>query len=154
MKKLVGKPGSVVDSHSSRACVATSFEQPTRLQCGSHQRRPIWSCSERGLPCHKLLPVARCALTAPFQPYLCSLLLEGHRRSTLCCTFRGLSPPRRYLAFYPMEPGLSSPAIDLHQYQRRLPDQLQRHRLAPVLQNFKRNAHLGEALCAYHWAKS
>ena len=29
-------------------------------------------------------------------------------RSTLCCTFRGLSPPRRYLAFCSMEPGLSS----------------------------------------------
>ena len=32
------------------------------------------------------------------------------RRSTLCCTFRGLSPPRRYLAPCPMEPGLSSRA--------------------------------------------
>ena len=30
------------------------------------------------------------------------------RRSTLCCTFRGLAPPRRYLALCPMEPGLSS----------------------------------------------
>jgi len=31
---------------------------------------PIWSCSGRGLPCHKRLPVVRCALTAPFHPYL------------------------------------------------------------------------------------
>ena len=31
------------------------------------------------------------------------------RRSALCCTFRGLTPPRRYLALCPMEPGLSSP---------------------------------------------
>ena len=30
---------------------------------------PIWSCSEWGLPCHKWLPIARCALTAPFHPY-------------------------------------------------------------------------------------
>jgi len=30
---------------------------------------PIWSCSGRGLPCRVLLPVARCALTAPFHPY-------------------------------------------------------------------------------------
>ncbi len=30
---------------------------------------PIWSCSGRGLPCRELLPVARCALTAPFHPY-------------------------------------------------------------------------------------
>ena len=31
-----------------------------------------------------------------------------HRRSTLCCTVRRLSPPRRYLAPCPVEPGLSS----------------------------------------------
>ena len=34
--------------------------------------------------------------------------VKARRRSTLCCTFRGLSPPRRYLAPCPMEPGLSS----------------------------------------------
>ena len=33
------------------------------------------------------------------------------RRSTLCCTFRRLTPPRRYLAPCPMKPGLSSPAL-------------------------------------------
>ncbi len=31
------------------------------------------------------------------------------RRSTLCCTFRRLAPPRNYLAPCPVEPGLSSP---------------------------------------------
>ena len=31
---------------------------------------PIWPCSGRGLPCRERLPVARCALTAPFQPCL------------------------------------------------------------------------------------
>jgi hypothetical protein len=30
-------------------------------------------------------------------------------RFTFCCTFRGLAPPRRYLAPDPPEPGLSSP---------------------------------------------
>ena len=35
---------------------------------------------------------------------------ERLRRSTLCCTFRRLAPPRRYLALCPMEPGLSSPS--------------------------------------------
>src|SRR5262249_1407088 len=29
-------------------------------------------------------------------------------RFVFCCTFRGLTPPRRYLAPCPMEPGLSS----------------------------------------------
>ena len=54
----------------------------------------------------------RCALTAPFHP-LPSISpkrndIEG--RSTLCCTFRRFTPPRRYLAPCPMKPGLSSPA--------------------------------------------
>ena len=35
-------------------------------------------------------------------------LRTGHRRSTLCCTFRRLTPPRGYLASCPVEPGLSS----------------------------------------------
>ncbi len=109
------KPGSVEDNHSSGMCVTTHLKRPTRPQCGSHllaisYRGPIWSCSERGLPCHELLPVARCALTAPFHPYLClpGRNPNGHRRSALCCTFRRLAPPRRYLAPHPMEPGLSS----------------------------------------------
>ena len=40
---------------------------------------PIWSCSRRGLPCHRVLPPARCALTAPFHPYrpLCRAGLGG-----------------------------------------------------------------------------
>eukprot|EP00656_Telonema_subtile_P048700 TRINITY_DN5871_c0_g1_i4.p1 TRINITY_DN5871_c0_g1~~TRINITY_DN5871_c0_g1_i4.p1 ORF type:complete len:102 (+),score=5.24 TRINITY_DN5871_c0_g1_i4:41-307(+) len=29
-------------------------------------------------------------------------------RYIFCCTFRRLAPPRRYLALYPLEPGLSS----------------------------------------------
>ena len=34
------------------------------------------------------------------------------RRFALCCTFRGLAPPRRYLAPDPPEPGLSSPPTE------------------------------------------
>ena len=71
------KPGSVVSNHSSRARVTTRLKQPTRVQRGPRQRTPIWSCSERGLPCRKLLPVARCALTAPFHPYLCQNMTIG-----------------------------------------------------------------------------
>ncbi len=51
---------------------------------------------------------SRCALAAPFHPCLCLPRTEGHRRSALCCTFRRLAPPRRYLASCPVEPGLSS----------------------------------------------
>jgi len=54
-----------------------------------------------------LLPGLRCALTAPFHPY--QLRANSKlRRFAFCCTFRGLAPPRRYLAPCPMEPGLSS----------------------------------------------
>ena len=66
-------------------------------------------------------PPARCALTAPFHPYpvalrhsprhgavSCRASCAGSRRSVFCGTFRGLAPPRRYLAPCPSEPGLSS----------------------------------------------
>ncbi len=103
-RKFADKPGSVMDSHSSRICVTTNLKQPTRTQCGSHHGVPIWSCSQWGLPCRCMLPPTRCALTAPFHPYhLCRW------RFIFCCTSRRLSPPRCYLALYPMEPGLSSP---------------------------------------------
>jgi len=68
------KPGSVNDNHSSGTAVTDCLLQPTResarnRRCGQAAYSPIWSCSRRGLPCRELLPVARCALTAPFHPY-------------------------------------------------------------------------------------
>lgn len=81
--------------------------------CGKNTARfPIWSCSRRGLPCRRVLPPARCALTAPFHPYrphpnpppLAGEGRVGGRRFTFCCTFRGLAPPRRYLAPCPGSP--------------------------------------------------
>ncbi len=47
------KPGSVGDSHSSRARVAARLQRPTREQCGPHHGSPIWPCSGWGLPCHR-----------------------------------------------------------------------------------------------------
>ncbi len=113
--------------HLGPASPQASSDLP-ESSAGHTCRIPIWSCSERGLPCHKLLPVARCALTAPFHPYLCapSLRKKRHRRSTLCCTFRGFTPPRRYLAFHPMEPGLSSYPVIRKLQCTRSPSQLKR----------------------------
>lgn len=71
-------------------------------------RNPIWSCSGWSLPCYELLLAARCALTAPFHPYRPD---KSGRRSTLCCTCRRFTPPRRYLAPRSLEPGLSSPFL-------------------------------------------
>jgi hypothetical protein len=80
--------------------------------CGPHARprsedptacSPIWSCSGRGLPCRRVLPPARCALTAPFHPYR-PAPKGGGWRFAFCCTFRGLTPPRCYLAPCPGSP--------------------------------------------------
>ena len=38
---------------------------------------PIWSCSRWGFPCRGRLPVARCALTAPFHPCLSPKAIGG-----------------------------------------------------------------------------
>ena len=54
-------------------------------------------------------PVASCAVRSYRTLSPLPLLLRALRRSALCCTFRRLTPPRRYLALCSMEPGLSSP---------------------------------------------
>ena len=64
------KPGSVEDNYSSTNCVTAGLKRPTRIQCEQHYEIPIWPYSEWGLQSRKLLPFARCALTAPFHPYL------------------------------------------------------------------------------------
>ena len=69
-KEPACKPGSVGDSHSSGMHVTAHLMRPTRERCGRHHGSSIWSCSEWGLPCREVLPPARCALTAPFHPYL------------------------------------------------------------------------------------
>ncbi len=75
------KPGSVVDSHSSRRSVTATLEQPTRTRRGPRHEVPIWSCSRWGLPCR---PVARLAVRSyrtisplpdPMHPKV-----TGHRR--------------------------------------------------------------------------
>jgi hypothetical protein len=95
-----------VDSHSSGTNVAACLKQPTRSQRGSRHMETYLVLLRVGFTLPPLLPAARCALTTPFHPYLCSR--TNHRRSALCGTFRRLSPPRCYLALYPLEPGLSS----------------------------------------------
>jgi hypothetical protein len=69
------KPGSVEDKHSSGTRVTASLKRPTRKRAwiGAAARRagccfPIWPCSRWGLPCRRMLPPTRCALTAPFHP--------------------------------------------------------------------------------------
>ena len=53
-----GKPGSVVDSHSSRPPIAGRLKQPTRNRRGPRRWFPIWSCSRWGLPCRSVARLA------------------------------------------------------------------------------------------------
>ncbi len=117
--KSACKPGSVKSNHSSRTPVTKGLKRPTRkraridaaLSLAANGCFPIWPCSTWGLPSRRVLPPTRCALTAPFHPYRPQPVTGPRlRRFTLCCTFRGLTPPRRYLARYSREPGLSSPS--------------------------------------------
>ena len=50
-----GKPGSVVDNHSSRPSVTAGLKQHTRVRVEPTHSTPIWPCSEWGLPCHAAL---------------------------------------------------------------------------------------------------
>ena len=111
----IGKPGSVVERHSSGMDVAIHLKRPTRRLGRVNPRRL------RGAPAYLvllpggfavpvLLPVRRWALTPPFHP--CLIRLRGHRRFVLCCTFRRVAPPWCYQAQHPAEPGLSSALAD------------------------------------------
>ena len=80
-------------------------QQPTRvtgLETGSTPElpprpvTPIWSCSRWGLPGPALLPGPRCALTAPFHPYLLEAL--GQRTGGLFLWHYPWGRPRRPLA--------------------------------------------------------
>jgi len=55
------------------------------------------------------LAVSCYQLRGALLPHLFTLTLNKSGRFLFCGTFRKLALPRRYLALYPMEPGLSSP---------------------------------------------
>ena len=107
--KLTDKPGSVVDSHSSRPAIAHWLKQPTRVQYGPYLMNPYLALLRVEFTVPRT--VARRAVRSyrTLSP-LPDPTYAGHRRFALCCTGRGLAPPRRYLAPCPVEPGLSSPA--------------------------------------------
>jgi len=66
---LAYKPGSVfVQSFIWDACHQAPQATYPRVITGYHYSS-IWSCSRWGLQCPQLLPMRRCALTAPFHPY-------------------------------------------------------------------------------------
>ena len=63
-------------SHSSRRAITDVLKLPTRRRDGGpvlhleDASLPTWNCSGWRLPCRSALQQPRCALTAPFHPYL------------------------------------------------------------------------------------
>ena len=97
--------------------IARHLKQPTRRSLGAGQapaartRHPsARPCSGWGLPGQPSHLGCRCALTAPFHPYLIppDRSQTGHRRYLFCGTFPDLTTGRRYRPPCPAEPGLSS----------------------------------------------
>ena len=100
------------DDHSSSPGIADGIQQPTRKpQAGRPGTLPYLVLLRVGFCVPRLLPAARCALTAPFHP--CHAGARGardSRRYVFCSTFRRVAPPGNYPAHCPVEFGLSSPA--------------------------------------------
>ena len=103
------KPGSVVSSHSSRAGVAAGLQRPTRKHARAGAaaritglRLPYLALLEVGfaVPCDVAMHAVRSYRTVSPLPAPSPVL----RRSVLCCTFRELALPRRYLAPCPPSP--------------------------------------------------
>ena len=73
--KPVDKPGSVVDSHSSRRTVTSTLKRPTRKQREPRPCFPIWPCSGWGLPCRPC-----CHVRGELLPHRFTLTCPGLRR--------------------------------------------------------------------------
>ena len=89
--KLTGKPGSVVDSHSSRPAIAHWLKQPTRVQYGPYLVNPYLALLrvEFTVPRTVASRAVRSYRTlSPLPDPTC----VGHRRFALCCTGRGFPP--------------------------------------------------------------
>src|SRR5258708_22319091 len=89
-----------MDGHSSGAPGTERRARPSRATtrkpaAGCPACRPYWVLLPVGFAVPRPLLVARCALTAPFHPYLPG---KPARRSVLCGTFPRVAPAGRYPA--------------------------------------------------------
>ena len=107
-KESAGKPGFVEDNHSSGIRVAAYLKRPTR--------KPVWAIRAALRPRASLFGLApggvcratecyhRRGALLPHHFTLTGIICMTLRRFIFCCTFRGLAPPRRYLAPCPGSP--------------------------------------------------
>lgn len=89
--KLTDKPGSVVDSHSSRPAITHWLKQPTRVQYGPYLVNPYLALLrvEFTVPRTVTSRAVRSYRTlSPLPDPTC----VGHRRFALCCTGREFPP--------------------------------------------------------------
>ena len=132
-RESADKPGSVAGNHPSGTHVTVRLERPTRKPLRAAGTGP----KARALPYLVLLqvgfavppsvatgavrsyrtvsPLPSAALAATARPDDAGRSRHERLRLgrfALCCTFRGLAPPRRYLAPCPLGPGLSSTSRD------------------------------------------
>ena len=130
-RESAGKPGSVVGNHSSGIHVTVDLKRPTRKRArigAALSHRPfgpaLSATSLFGLApggVYRAVLVTESAVRSYRTVSPLPDLLRGLRRFALCCTFRGLAPPRRYLAPDPPEPGLSSILLREQRLPGRLP---------------------------------
>ncbi|CAA6605473.1 hypothetical protein MTBLM1_60006 [Rhodospirillaceae bacterium LM-1] len=75
VSRVLSTPLRALGDHSSRVPIARHLKQPTRAAvaktaiAGKPACRPYLALLPVGFALPLLLPVARCALTAPFHPY-------------------------------------------------------------------------------------
>ena len=106
ISRVLYPPRRADGNHFSRARITPDLMRPTRDSSEAGRFSPlIWPCSRWGLQCDPRLRRPGALLPHPFT---LTCAPKGHRRSTLCCTFRRLATPGRYPAPCPVELGLSS----------------------------------------------
>src|SRR3954451_2749430 len=92
--------------HLGRLSPGASCDQPGRLvrkrdwRFLKPPRRPYSALLPVGFAVPFLLPRTRCALTAPFHPYLALPSPVVQRRFAFCCTVPGVTPAGGYPAPY------------------------------------------------------
>ena len=107
------------DDHSSSPVITDGIKQPTRkprtgrpmIACCQANAPPYLALLRAGFCLPRLLPDARCALTAPFHPCLFAAggkAGNARQRCVFCATFLRVAPTGRYPAHCPAEFGLSS----------------------------------------------